>query len=498
MTTELIIGVRPYEKRVALVENGIVTELYVEQTSEQGLVGNIYRGRVIKVLPGMEAAFVDIGLDRAAFLHVSDVYEEVKELEALLNVTESEERLPAHIHAPLIQELLHEGQEVLVQVSKEPMGGKGARITSYISIPGRHLVFLPRVNQVGVSRRIESEDERKRLKDMVSSIKPQEYGFIVRTASEGADQRKIKTEMDFLLKLWDNIQNKNSKVSAPALVYKELDTTLRAVRDLFTQEVNKLIIDSKEEYQKILEFIDTFMPGLEHSVELYEGHEPLFDAYGIEMELARALGKKVWLRSGGYIVIEMTEGFTAIDVNTGRYVGKRDLEETILKTNLEATKEIAYQLRLRNIGGIIVIDFIDMEKQADRERVLSALRKALKKDKSKTHVLQMSELGLVEMTRRRTRENLNQALCEPCFYCDGMGFLKSKKTLCYEILGSIEKKAPDIIGDRILLMVHPDIANLLYDEERHFVEDLESKIKKHIVIRPQKEYHLEDYTIQVL
>lgn len=498
---ELIISVRPYERRVALTENGTVTELYVEWASEQGLLSNIYKGRVVRVLPGMEAAFVDIGLDKAAFLHVSDVYEEFKELETLLKVTEKDEVnkiLPNSITAPLIEDLIHKGQEILVQVSKEPMGKKGARITSYISIPGRYLVLLPRVNQVGVSRRIESETERKRLRDMVLTVKPQNCGFIVRTASEGVDEDKIRTEMDFLLRLWNNIETKKASAAVPSLVYRELDTTLRAVRDLFTREVNRLIIDSKDEYQKILEFVDTFMPELKGCIELYEGNEPLFDSYGIEIELNRVLGKKVWLKSGGYIVIERTEGLTAIDVNTGRYVGRRNVEETILKTNLEAAKEIAYQLRLRNIGGIIVIDFIDMEKMADREKVLNALKEALKKDKSQSNVLYMSELGLVEMTRKRTKESLSEILSEPCFYCDGVGLLKSKKTLCYEIFRAVENRAPETIGDSIILNVHPDIASLLYDEERHFVDELENRVKKQIIIRSHKDYHLEEYTIHAL
>lgn len=512
MSTELVINSSPYETRVALVENGVVVEFYIEREKGQGIAGNIYKGRVIRVLPGMQAAFVDIGLDKAAFLYVTDVYDNIHEFEDMMleerEETEGEEDIDLEdshqefaqerfLHEPRfqIQDLVHEGQEILVQVAKEPLGTKGARVTTHVSLPGRDLVLMPMMEHVGVSRRIEDEQERRRLKDLINAAKPNGYGFIVRTAGEGADEQKFKSEMNFLIKLWENIQNKQKTAKVPQLIHKDLNITLRAVRDLFTKEVDKLVIDSREEYENVMNFIKMFIPQLSNSVELYNGPEPNFDRYGIEMEISRALNKKVWLKSGGYIVIEMTEALVSIDVNTGRFVGKRNLEETILKTNLEAVKEIAYQLRLRNIGGLIVIDFIDMERETDREKVCSALKEALKKDKSKTSVAKMSEFGLIEMTRKRTRENINRYLSEDCFYCEGQGTLKSKTTICYDIFRSIERESAQLTGRNIYLRVHPEISDMLLDEENQHIEYLERKIKKNIVIRPQEGFHYEQYTI---
>ena len=322
-------------------------------------------------------------------------------------------------------------------------------------------------------------------------------GFIVRTVSEGADAHKLKSEMDFLLKLWSDIQKKMSKLTSPGLLYQDLSISERAVRDLFTHEVDRLIIDSKEEYDSIMTFIETFVPRLKYSVELFEGSDPIFDTYGIEMEISRALEKKIWLKSGGYIVIELTEALTAIDVNTGSYVGKRNLEETILKTNLEAVKEIAYQLRLRNIGGLIVIDFIDMEKMTNRERVFMTLKEALSKDKAKTHILHMSELGLIEMTRKRTRENLNRFLTEPCCYCEGRGSLKSKKTICYEIFRDLERESTlSEEGGRIHVEVNPEVEHLLKEEEQESIVDLEKRINKRIIIVAREQFHMEQYEIR--
>jgi ribonuclease G len=397
-----------------------------------------------------------------------------------------------------IEDRLQEGQVVLVQVAKEPLGTKGARITSHISIPGRHLVLMPTMDHVGISRRIEAETERTRLRELVMQIKPDNYGFIVRTAAEGVDSDKIKAEMDFMLKVWQNIQKKSENSQVPGLLYQEPDIILRAVRDLFTKEVDKLIVDSETEYENILKFVTTFMPSLKADVRLYDEPEPICDAYGIEMEIQRALGKKVWLKSGGYIVIEMTEALTAIDVNTGRYVGKRNLEETILKTNLEAVKEIAYQLRLRNIGGIIIIDFIDMEKESNREKVFNSLRDALKKDKSKTNILKMSELGLIEMTRKRTKENINRVLREPCFYCDGEGYLKSTSTMCYEIFREIERDHEALSGRSVMVTAHPEVVHLLYDEERHRLEELEKNLQARITVKADQSLHLEQYDIYAL
>jgi ribonuclease G len=510
MPNELVVNARPHETRVALIENGVVAELHIERKTGQELMGNIYRGRVVRVLPGMQAAFVDIGLERSAFLYVSDVHKDIMDLEQgmLRNHMDevssaSQEDDGTTVTAPpepslSVEDLLHEGQDIMVQISKEPLGTKGARLTSYISLPGRHLVLLPTVNHVGVSRRIEDPAERERLRNVIHEIRPDSLGFIVRTASEGADKNKLKSEMDFLQKLWAGIQEKMTRMSGPGLLYKDLSISLRSVRDLFTREVDQLIIDAVEEYDSIMEFIDTFVPRLKYSVELYEGSEPIFDCYGIEMEISRALQKKIWLKSGGYIVIELTEALTAIDVNTGSYVGTRNLEETILKTNLEAVKEIACQLRLRNLGGLIVIDFIDMEKKVNRERVFTALKEALSKDRAKTHILKMSELGLIEMTRKRTRENLGRLLGEPCFYCDGRGSLKSKKTVCYEIFRDLERES-SLSGDggKAYVQVNPAIDNILKEEEQQSIVDLEKRINRRIIILAKDNFHLEQYEISL-
>ncbi len=505
MPAELIINATPYETRVALLEGSTVVEFYVDRRSEKNIVGNIYKGKVTRVLPGMQAAFVDIGLDRTAFLYVTDIHNQTTDYEIMMKYAEteneggeqsSEDSADTYEQPPLnIEDLLHAGQDIVVQVAKEPLGTKGAKLTSYITLPGRNLVLMPMAEHLGISRRIENEAERTRLKEIIETVKPPGFGVIARTASEGVDAAKIQMEMDFLVKLWGIIQKRATTAPVPSLIHEDLDITLRAARDLFAREVDHLVIDSREEHQRVLNFVQNFAPHLKPAVELYTNVTPIFDVYGIEVEMARALGKKVWLKSGGYIVIEMTEALTTIDVNTGRFVGKRHFEETILKTNLEAVKEIAYQLRLRNIGGIIIIDFIDMKKELHREEVFNALREALRKDKSRTNILKMSELGLIEMTRKRTRESLSRVLCEPCFYCDGEGFLKSRRTICYEIFRRIEREAADIVSPRITISVHPDLCEMLMNEESSQIEVLEKKIAKQIVIKAHSDLYLEQYKI---
>ncbi len=508
MTSELIINARSYETRVALVENGLVAELHIERDEGQELMGNIYRGKVARVLPGMQAAFIDIGLDRSAFLYVSDVYKDFSDIEKLMlegctgdqNVKDIDDIPGAYHqsgHAFHIEELLSEGQNIMVQVAKEPLGRKGARLTSHISLAGRHLVLMPTVDHIGISRRIESREESERLKKIIQEIRPGNLGFIVRTVGENCSREKFAAEMDFLLKLWENTKEKMKKGTNPSLLYKDLSISLRAVRDLFTREVDRLIIDSEQAYEDVMAFIETFAPKLKYSVELYEGADPIFDAFGIEIEIARALGNKIWLKSGGYIVIELTEALTSIDVNTGSYVGKRNLEETILKTNLEAVKEIAYQLRFRNIGGIIVIDFIDMEKCQNRQRIFLALKEAMSKDKAKTNILPMSDLGLIEMTRKRTRASLNRLLTENCNYCDGRGTLKSAKTICYEIFRELEREFSAPEDGSIFLVVHPEIEKTLREEEQKTILDLEKRTGKRIIITGNKAFHLEQYEISV-
>lgn len=505
MYKQLVINVTEHETRVALLEDGTIVELHVDRGDDSDIAGNIYKGKVLRVLPGMQAAFVDIGLAQAAFIYVDDVYcNDYKEYEKLFNVEPDEEEILADEDAnpPIpkrhdihIEELISEGQEILVQVAKSPMGTKGARISSYTSIPGRFLVLMPTSKHLGISRRIEDEVERERLRALVELLRTQDFGYIVRTAAEGENEEKLAYEMNFLNNLWENILKKFETASAPSLLHREISVSLRAVRDLLTHEVEKLVTDSKSTYEAILSFLNTYMPSLQDHVVLYEGSEPVFDAYNLEGDISRALKRKVWLKSGGYILLEHTEALVAIDVNTGRYVGKHNLEETILKTNLEAVKEIAYQIRLRDIGGIIIIDFIDMEKKSNQEKVFNALRESLLKDKSKTHVLPMSEMGIIQMTRKRTREPLTRILCEPCFYCDGEGYLFSRQSVCFNIYREILRDAYDMNRGRLTLRVNPQIAEFLHAEENEIITSLERKIGKQIVIYPNPQFHMEQFDI---
>ena len=493
MANELIINVTLWETRVALLEDRVLAELYIERTKDRGIMGNIYKGKVVKVLPGMQAAFVDIGLEKASFLYVSDVYGGMEDYEEM---GFQGEEMPTYFPpSSQIQDLLSEGQELLVQISKEPLGTKGTRITSHITLPGRYLVYMPTVDHVGVSRRIRDERERRRLREIIQTIKPQSGGFIVRTASEGAEPDEIRNDMEFLLHLWNNIQKKKEGSPVPSLIHSDLNMVLRVIRDLLSPQVNRIVIDSKEEHENILSFINAYMPKQKYEIILYEKMEPIFDAYGIEIEIDKILGRKVWLKSGGYIVIDICEAFVAIDVNTGRFVGKRNLADTILKTNLEAAKEIAYQLRLRNIGGIIIIDFIDMEREGDREKVFQALEEATRKDRQKMNIFKISELGLMEMTRKRTRENISRILSEPCSYCEGAGLIKSKTTICYDIFQEIERSSTELGGHSIMVEVNPEVADLLYEEERAGVEELERKMKKKILVKGKPGFHQEQFNI---
>lgn len=518
MSNELIINVTPHETRAALIENGLVTELYTERGHKTGYVGNLYKGYVLRVLPGMQAAFVDIGLDRASFLYVTDVYQnQLGDFSFFLNEEDKEDILAEEpeqaapeteelfdTRPPVqetarqethIEDLLKEGQEILVQVVKDPLGTKGPRVTMHASLPGRYLVFMPTVNHIGISRRIEDEKERQRLKKIIQKIKPPNSGFIIRTVSMGKTERELKADMDYLLKLWEDIQTRKGQVRAPVLLHQDLNLTLRLIRDIFTPEVSRLVIDCPKEYERVCAFIETFMPKLRNQVFLYQEKEPIFDAYRIEVQISEALGRKVWLKSGGYIVIDETEALTAIDVNTGKYVGQRNLDETILKTNLEAVKEIVYQLRLRNIGGIIIIDFIDMERKDHRDKVFHALLEALKTDRARTNILKISELGVVEMTRKRTRESILRTLCEPCPYCEGKGYIKSRQTVCYEIFRQIQRERQDLRGSKIVLHLHPDIASLLYGQEHSSLEKLEQECGRPILIKTRPDFHVEQFEI---
>ncbi|MCA1797532.1 MAG: ribonuclease E/G [Desulfuromonadaceae bacterium] len=505
MAKKLVINKTSHETRVALQENGHISELYIERSCDLGIVGNIYKGRVIRVLPGMQAAFVDIGLEKAAFLYVADVFDEMEAVADFVDgradssepeTTEPEgeevEEIPP---LPPIETLLSEGQEILVQVSKEPLGTKGARISSHISLPGRHLVYMPTIDHVGISRRIENPDEKERLREIVEQMRPPHSGFIVRTAAEGKSEEDLLADMHYLADLWRDIDARQADISAPTLVHSDLDVTSKVLRDILTEDIKDIVVDSPEEHDKIVKFLGTYMPSLECNTKLHLDEVPLFDACGLEVEIARALERKVWLKSGGHIIIEQTEALTAVDVNTGRYVGKRNQEDTILKTNLEAVKEIAYQVRLRNIGGLIIIDFIDMEKELHREQVHASLEEALKGDKNKTNILKISELGLVEMTRKRVRESIGRTLCEPCSYCEGTGYVKSRTTMVFEISRKLKREARDLPGYRINLQVHPDVAALLYDEERGVIEEIERHFQKQISIIARPNFHVEQFVV---
>lgn len=507
MRQDIFINCSPHESRVALVEEGALSEFFVERKQERGIAGNIYKGKVARVLPGMQAAFVDIGLDKAAFLHVSDFSTGPEAVPDLL--ASSEEEIVFEGSRPLpgtasrrrvpIERQLFRGHEIVVQVAKDPLGTKGARITSHISLPGRYLVFMPTTNHIGISRRIEDDKERKRLKEIALSLVTDGGGFILRTACEGRSKREIQRDLRFLAKLWQEILKKAGPATAPALIHQDLDLIARTVRDFFTTDTHHIFIDNVKEYRRTLEFVGHFMPRLKSKITLYSQPEPIMDHYGIEEKIAKALERKVRLPSGGYIAMERTEALTAIDVNTGRFVGKRNQEETIFKTNLEAAHEIVHQLRLRNIGGIIIIDFIDMEKETNRKKVYEALREAIKKDKARTNILRISELGLVEMTRQRTRESLENMLLDACPYCDGRGRVKSHVTIAYEILRAIKREKTHLEdGKRIVVRLHPEIANFLYDDETHSLDYLEREINQKVVIKVSPELRHEQYEISAI
>lgn len=505
MTTEILINSRRYEVRIALVENGNLTEFHLQRPTEKGLMGNIYLGRVVRVLPGMQAAFVDIGLERTGFLYVDDIYvppSQRKQLNAGANGANgtsgpisAEQMEKASAHGLKIEDLINEGQEVMAQISKDPIGTKGARLTCQITLPGRNLVFIPQTDHIGISRKIENEETRSSLRAMIEELRPEDVGFIVRTVAERAPREDVQADMEFLMLLWDEIRGRASTGRIPSLIYEDLDITLRSVRDLFTSDVDYLIIDNEKSYDSLMSFVNTFTPKLKNKISLYRGELPLFEAYGIDVEISKALEKKVWLRSGGYIIIENTEALTVIDVNTGRFVGKNDLNETIFKTNMEAAKEIAYQLRLRDIGGIIIIDFIDMDDELHREELFTTFKEAVKKDKSRVNILKLSEFGLVQMTRKRHSENLNQMMCEPCYYCAGEGVLKSRRTVCYEIFRKISRNSDRADGSAVTVRVNPRIADMLLKEEELTVSQLEKDIRKRLIIAPAKDLHIEKYEI---
>jgi ribonuclease G len=491
MFKQLIINSEKHETRVALLEDGHLAELFVEQNDDTDITGNIYKGKVVRVLPGMQAAFVDIGLDRAAFIYVDDLWVNVNEY-----ILEDIEFSPPAVRgSDPIEDLITEGQQIMVQVAKSPIGSKGARVTSFVALPGRYLVLTPGSRHIGVSRRIESESERERLKNIVRSHSRNGFNYIVRTAAEGIDGDDISREVNWLNAQWEEIQRKHRCVSAPHLLHRELPVALRAVRDYMMRDVHRLTIDSPAVYGRVIEFLDRYLPERKNVVENYAGFEPIFDYFQVEQEIERALKLKVWLKSGGYIIIEHTEALVSIDVNTGRYVGKSNLEETILKTNIEAVKEIARQIRLRDISGIIIIDLIDMDNKSNRQIVLETLTNALKHDRSKNRILPISELGLIQMTRKRVRKPLDQVLCEPCFYCGGKGFLLSSRTICHKINREAVRAAKDMSGSRLCIQVHAQVAEAFRGPQRSLLESLERFVGKPIEIQVVSDCHLEEFDI---
>lgn len=486
ISKEILINITPQETRVAILENGMVHEIYIERRRSKGLVGNIYKGKVARVLPGMEAAFVDAGLERAAFLHVSDV--------AQARQTGNGGGLPH------ISQVLREGQELLVQVIKDPLGTKGARLTTNITIPSRYLVFMPNSDNVGVSSRIESEEERVRLRNMLLSEdeRAKDAGYIIRTAAEVATSESILSDVNYLNRLWEAVNQKAQEVPAGSVVHKDLPLYLRVLRDMVDEDLEKIRVDSRETYSIMKEFAQSYVPEVADVIEHYPGERPIFDLHGVEDEIQKGLERKVHLKSGGHLVIDQTEAMTTIDVNTGAFVGNRNLEETIFKTNLEAAQAIARQLRLRNLGGIVIIDFIDMIEEEHKRQVMRALEKALEKDHARTQVCEVSTLGLVEMTRKRTRESLEHVLCTVCPTCAGRGTVKSAETICYEIFREILREARQFDAKELLVLASQDVVDLLVDEESSSLAELEDFIAIPIKFQVEAMFTQEQYDVVIM
>ncbi len=492
MSNQLLVNWTPFETRVALLENGQLIELMLERNADKGLVGNIYLAKVQRVLPGMQAAFLDIGLDKSAFLYVGDIlpHEPLEETDELVERDEKAQRANVSI-----SELIKSGQTLLVQVMKDAIGTKGPRVNCNPSLPGHYVVFLPTSPHIGISRKITDETERDRLRGILEKNAPEGTGFIARTTSQGVSEEKLSEDCAFLVSLWRDIQKRSTQLPAPSLVQPELDLILKCARDMTNDQLERIIIDQPEAASKVKQFVSLIDSKLVERIELYQGSDPLFAHYNIETEITRAMNRKVWLKSGGYLVIDQAEALTVVDINTGRFVGRRNFEETILKTNLEAVKEVAFQLRLRNIGGMVIIDFIDMESEEHRERVLTSLQEALKKDKAKCNVIKISELGLVEMTRQRKRESLEHVLCEPCFYCDGKGSLKSKRTIAYEIFRELSERSWNQTENQLVVQAHPEVVDFMRDQESQMIDFLESKIGKKLVLKPRGSFHQEQFDV---
>ena len=492
MASELIINVTFNEIRMAFLENGVLVEFFIERKNDKNMVGNIYKGRVARIVPGMDAAFVDIGLEKSAFLYVGDImldkamYEEYEDSDLVFPV-EINER---------IEGVLEEGQELIVQVSREPIGQKGTKVTSKITLPGRLLVLMPATQHIGVSRRIDQEEERKRLAAILKEVCPKGFGLIARTASESKSTEELTSDLGFLMRIWESIQEKAKHTRAPSILHQDLGLILRVIRDLHSHNLKKIIIDDEALYRKIGEFLKEYLPEQRCEAIYFDEKDSVFEAYGIEIDVAKLAQKKIWLKSGGYIVFDYTEALTVIDVNTGRYLGKKGLEDTILRTNLEAVKEIAYQIRLKNIGGIIVVDFIDMERKESRELVFQALMEALKKDRIKTFVYPISEIGLVQMTRKRTRHNIVNMLAEPCPLCDGTGYVKSRYTVCYEVLRELRSFCKKEAVNRLDVHLSPEVASFIYEEEKVSIEYIENTFKTKVNLIANPDFSIDRFQVQ--
>jgi len=547
MNKEMIISSGAHDTRVAILEDDQVVEIFIERENQRGVVGNIYKGRVSKVLPGMQSSFIDIGLERDAFLYVSEVINTLEEFEKLAGDDDDEERgpksdvrpaqngkegeiagdgdsgiLPAGAKGPerrgrdrdrdkdkeqpqaKIEDLLKEGQEILVQVVKEPLGTKGARLTSHVTMPGRFLVFMPTVDHVGVSRKIESRDERARLRGIVKKFR-EEHGFvggvIIRTAASGRSEADIVSDLSYFHEIWTSVRQKMETRRPPAVLFQEQSLVTKLLRDMLTDDYTAIRLDDDAEHRRVTQLVERIMPALLPRVKLYTKEFPIFDEYGIQAEIDKALRPKVWLKSGGYLVINQTEALVAIDVNTGRYVGKKSsgrLEDTIVKTNLEAVKEIVRQIRLRDLGGIIVLDLIDMEEKKNRQRVFQEVEKELRKDRSPSKALQVSDFGLVIVTRKRVKQSLERQLTEPCPYCSGSGSIKSSATICFEILTELKRIGRDFDGQGVLLRVNPDIARALKEEESAVMRELQQELGRPVTIRPDAHLHHEQFDVMAI
>lgn len=490
MASELVINVTFNETRTAFLENGALVEFFIERKNDRSIVGNIYKGKVVRIVPGMDAAFIDIGLEKSAFLYVADIIVDsmmYEEFEEVATPVEGSER---------IEGVLEEGQEIIVQVSREPIGQKGTRVTSKITLPGRLLVLMPGSQHIGVSRRIEDEEERKRLAALLKTIAPKGFGLIGRTACEGKPEEELLADLNFLKRMWESIQEKTKKARAPSMLHQDLGLVFRAIRDLHSHSLKKIVVDDIFVFKKVEEFIKEYLPEEQCELVHFDEKEDIFDFYRLELEIAKLSHKKVWLKSGGYIVFDYTEALTVIDVNTGKYLGRRGLEDTILKTNLEAIKEIGYQMRLRNIGGIIIVDFIDMERKESREIVFQELLEVMKKDRIKTFVYPISELGLVQLTRKRTRENIVMTLTESCPNCEGTGYVKSRYTVCYEVLRDLRASCMRGEGKNFNVYLAPEVARLLFEEEKSSVDYLETTYETKINIIANPSLSIDSFQVE--